>query len=116
MIERHDDDQKPVILDGVDNPVVTDSDPQGIATPQRPCPWRAGVGSQQRDRTLDAGLVLPVDLLQCPEGSRTHLDLIAHAMSSPAQISLDLLPGDARPLFGHRGVESRDIIDLLCGT
>ena len=60
MTERRDDDQEPVIPDGAYGPVVADLDPQGVTTPQRPCAWWAGVDSQQRDHTLDAGLILPV--------------------------------------------------------
>ena len=66
MTKRHDHHEKHIVLNGVDDPVITNTYPIAGPTPQgtgRRGPWVVG---QETDCSLDAGTDRRIQLSQCP--------------------------------------------------
>ncbi len=62
MSERHHNDQKDIVVDGVDDAVVADAYPEAGSTPKRSGSRRPWIFREQSDRTSDTGLDIPVEL------------------------------------------------------
>ncbi len=85
MPKPHDDDQQHVVLDGVNNSIVTDSDSKTRPALQSTCTWRARILREQSDCALNSPASLRVEFAQGADGRRSKLDAIgAHSQPRSA--------------------------------
>lgn len=84
MPDGHDDDQKDVVLNRVDDAVVTDANAEAGSSPERTCRRWTGILSEERDGTLDAPAYWWIKLLQRANRGRAQLDAKAHVQPRSA--------------------------------
>lgn len=84
MTERNHCDDEDVVVDRIDDAVVTDAHPEAGAPLERFSPWRPWILTQERDCPTYSVAILMIDSLQRANCSRTQLDLITHVQPRSA--------------------------------
>lgn len=80
MSKPDDDHQQHVVMDRVDDPVVTDPDAKTGTTLERAGTWWAWILTKQRDRALDPAADLRVEFTERANSGRPQLDAVgAHS-------------------------------------
>ena len=112
MAERYDYNQEYALVDGVNDAVVADTNPEAGATLKGLCARRVRILTEEGNRPLNASLIRGVDAAQSLERGGPNLNsVLAH--SGPAEIGLDLRPGNVLTLFSHGCVERSCILSVL---
>ena len=85
VAQRDHDDQEHVVGNGVDHPVVPDSNPELRPVPERSACRRSGIARQKGDRPLDTGVHLGIQFAKRSRRCRADFDAIAaHAQPRSA--------------------------------
>jgi len=82
MSKSHDDHQQHVVLDGVDDAIVADSNSKTRPALEGTCPRRARILREQSDCALDPPANLRIEFAQGTDGRRSKLDAVS-AHSQP---------------------------------
>ncbi len=77
MAQRDHDDQKHVVGNGVDDPIVPDANAKPRSAPERSGRRRSGVGGQKGDRPLDTAAHVEVQLAKRSRRCRADFDAVA---------------------------------------
>ncbi len=107
MSKIDDHNEEHVVFDGVDNPVVSDPDPESWSTSQRPgCRW-PWVGREEGNRSLDTGAGFRIQLAKCPRRGWPDLYAVGvQAQPSSALTSSQGMLGPSSAIAASKAVMS----------
>lgn len=84
MAERDHCNNEDVVIDRVDDAVVTDANSEAGTPLEGFGGWRSWILTEERDCTTNAVAILVVNSLQCANCGRTQLNLVGHAQPRSA--------------------------------